>query len=208
MEALWSPAAATGSNRWQMEDAENGSDKRKSFAVDGKEGVDGSSPSEGFSEVPAKRCFSLADQATFPSSGVHETSTASERLRLSESVNAVDEQTSGVRNDVHPTSPRRSLAHTCRGELPRVRLGISSARAEGFTRRSKIGSARPRAWRIAALSIVVRFNPTDLTTEKYEESVRRLEEAGVWPNPDGLEFHVLFGSEGNLRVSEMWDSRE
>jgi hypothetical protein len=58
------------------------------------------------------------------------------------------------------------------------------------------------------MSIVVRFNPTDLTTEKYEESVRRLEEAGVWPNPDGLEFHVLFGSEGNLRVSEVWDSRE
>ena len=57
------------------------------------------------------------------------------------------------------------------------------------------------------MSIVVRFNPTNLTTEKYDESVRRLEEAGAWP-PDGLEYHVFFGSEENLRVSEIWDSRE
>jgi hypothetical protein len=57
------------------------------------------------------------------------------------------------------------------------------------------------------MSIVARFNPTNLTTEKYDESIRRLEEAGVWP-PDGLEYHVPFGSEGNLRVSEIWASRE
>ena len=57
------------------------------------------------------------------------------------------------------------------------------------------------------MSIVARFNPTNLTTEKYDETIRRLEEAGVWP-PDGLEYHVLFGSEGNLRVSEIWASRE
>jgi hypothetical protein len=34
-----------------------------------------------------------------------------------------------------------------------------------------------------------------------------MEEAGAWP-PDGLEMHVLFGSEGDLRVSEIWDSEE
>jgi hypothetical protein len=38
--------------------------------------------------------------------------------------------------------------------------------------------------------------------------VRRLEQAGQWPNPQGLELHVLFGSEGDLRVSEIWDSQE
>jgi hypothetical protein len=58
------------------------------------------------------------------------------------------------------------------------------------------------------MSIVVRFKPTNVTREKYDESVRRLEQAGVWPSPAGLEFHVLFGPEGNLRVSEIWDSRE
>ena len=58
------------------------------------------------------------------------------------------------------------------------------------------------------MSIVVRFNPTNVTREKYDESVRRLERAGAWPNPPGLELHVLFGSEPNLRVSEIWDSQE
>ena len=58
------------------------------------------------------------------------------------------------------------------------------------------------------MSIVVRFNPANVTKEKYDESVRRLEAAGAWPNPEGLELHVLFGSDGNLRVSEIWDSQE
>jgi len=57
------------------------------------------------------------------------------------------------------------------------------------------------------MSIVVRFHPTNVTQEKYEESLRRLEESGEWP-PNGLELHVLFGSEGDLRVSEIWDSEE
>ena len=58
------------------------------------------------------------------------------------------------------------------------------------------------------MSIVVRFSPTSLTSEKYDASLRRLEEAeGAFP-PDGLDYHVCFGSEGNLRVSEIWDSRE
>jgi hypothetical protein len=60
----------------------------------------------------------------------------------------------------------------------------------------------------AAVSIVVRFNPVNVTRQKYDEVVRRLEQAGDWPDPPGLELHVLFGSEGDLRVSEIWDSRE
>jgi hypothetical protein len=58
------------------------------------------------------------------------------------------------------------------------------------------------------MSIVVRQSPTNLTREKHDDVARRLVSAGVWPDPDGLEFHVLFGSEGDLRVSEIWDSRE
>jgi len=57
------------------------------------------------------------------------------------------------------------------------------------------------------MSIVVRFSPTALTREQYDESLRRLEAAGVWP-PDGLDYHVCFGSDGSLLVSEIWDSRE
>ena len=57
------------------------------------------------------------------------------------------------------------------------------------------------------MSIVVRFSPTNLRKDKYDESLRRIEESGAFP-PDGMEYHVLFGSEGSLRVSEVWDSRE
>lgn len=57
------------------------------------------------------------------------------------------------------------------------------------------------------MSILVRHQPRNLTREKYDEVSRRMEEAGDWP-PDGLDLHVLFGSEGSMRVSEIWDSEE
>ena len=57
------------------------------------------------------------------------------------------------------------------------------------------------------VSIVVRFTPTSLTAAKYDGTMQAIEEAGTFP-PDGLDYHVCFGSEGNLRVSEIWDSRE
>ena len=58
------------------------------------------------------------------------------------------------------------------------------------------------------MSIVVRFTPAGLTAEQYDKTVRLLEEReGAWP-PDGLDYHVCFGSEGNLVVSEIWDSAE
>lgn len=59
-----------------------------------------------------------------------------------------------------------------------------------------------------ATSIVVRFKPTSLAAEIYDESARQLEEAGVERLPEGLDYHVCFGTDGNLLVSEIWDSRE
>ena len=58
------------------------------------------------------------------------------------------------------------------------------------------------------MSIVVRFSPTNVDRQKYDESLRRLEQAGLWPNPAGLQLHVAFGDENDLRVSEIWASRE
>jgi hypothetical protein len=58
------------------------------------------------------------------------------------------------------------------------------------------------------MSLVVRFSPTNLTAEKYDESIRRHAEAGIALPPDGMDLHVCFGSNGNLRVSEIWDSRD
>jgi len=57
------------------------------------------------------------------------------------------------------------------------------------------------------MSILARFTPRSLTVQKYEEVNRRLEASGDWP-ADGLEYHVLFGPEDDLRVSEIWDSQE
>jgi hypothetical protein len=57
-------------------------------------------------------------------------------------------------------------------------------------------------------SILARFTAApNVTTDQYDETIRRLEKAGDWL-PDGLEYHVAFRSNGNLRVSEIWDSRE
>jgi hypothetical protein len=55
--------------------------------------------------------------------------------------------------------------------------------------------------------MLVRFSPDALTAADYEEVKRRLVEAGQWP-PAGLEYHVCFGSEGQLKVSEIWSSQE
>lgn len=58
------------------------------------------------------------------------------------------------------------------------------------------------------MSIVVRFTPTpDITTDMYDEVIRRLEQSGDWP-PDGRDYHVAFSSSEGLRVSEIWDSPE
>ena len=57
------------------------------------------------------------------------------------------------------------------------------------------------------MSVLVRFAPSNATTEQYDESIRRLHDSGDFP-PDGLEYHVCFLSDGSVRVSEIWDSME
>jgi hypothetical protein len=62
MEPLWSPVVANGGNRRQIEESRKPQKQAKTIATGchqlrakfhGKEGVDGSSPSEGFSFLPA-----------------------------------------------------------------------------------------------------------------------------------------------------------
>jgi hypothetical protein len=57
------------------------------------------------------------------------------------------------------------------------------------------------------VSLVIRFSPPSLTAEQYDEVVRRLTEAGVFP-ADGLDYELCFGSNDNLKVSQVWDSQE
>jgi hypothetical protein len=57
-------------------------------------------------------------------------------------------------------------------------------------------------------NMLVRFTAAPaVTSEQYDETIRRLEAMGNWP-PEGLAYHVAFRSEGNFRVSEIWNSRE
>jgi hypothetical protein len=58
------------------------------------------------------------------------------------------------------------------------------------------------------LSIVVHYAPVPSSTaEQYDQVVRRLQESGELPAV-GFDLHVAFHSGGQLRVSEIWDSRE
>lgn len=57
------------------------------------------------------------------------------------------------------------------------------------------------------MSILIRFTPSSLSTAQYDESIAKLEAQGDFP-PDGLDYHVCFGTDGSLKVSEIWDSRE
>jgi hypothetical protein len=59
------------------------------------------------------------------------------------------------------------------------------------------------------MSILVRFAPASAaTTQQYDETVSRLRSDGGDFPPDGMEYHCAFLADGNLRVSEIWDSKE
>ena len=58
------------------------------------------------------------------------------------------------------------------------------------------------------MSIVVRYAPVPASTvEHYDEVMRRLQESGEMP-ADGFDYHVAFLSDGQLLVSEVWESQE
>jgi hypothetical protein len=59
----------------------------------------------------------------------------------------------------------------------------------------------------STMSIVVRFPPSNMTRQQYDSVRNALTESGDWP-ADGCQLHVLFGDENDLRVSEVWESRE
>jgi hypothetical protein len=57
------------------------------------------------------------------------------------------------------------------------------------------------------MAVVLRFAPTGMTEATYAECVSRLEAAGAG-SPPGRLYHVCFGDKNNLRVSDIWDTRE
>lgn len=59
------------------------------------------------------------------------------------------------------------------------------------------------------MSMLVRFTPASATSlAQYDATIAKLEsDGGEWP-PDGCDYHVCFMVDGELRVSEIWDSPE
>jgi hypothetical protein len=59
------------------------------------------------------------------------------------------------------------------------------------------------------MSVVVRFSPASATPQQYDDAVKRINQELGEDMPDGCDYHVAFiGPDGNIRVSEIWDSRE
>ena len=57
------------------------------------------------------------------------------------------------------------------------------------------------------MAILIRYAPSGLTVSQYDQVSEQVRTTLQWP-PDGLIAHVCFGSDGDLRVSEVWESRE
>ena len=57
------------------------------------------------------------------------------------------------------------------------------------------------------MAFVMRIAGQGFTGDKYDELVRRLDAIGEGA-PAGRLFHVCFGDRENLRVSDIWDTRE
>jgi hypothetical protein len=57
------------------------------------------------------------------------------------------------------------------------------------------------------MSVLFRFQPDGMTRDQDYAVSSQLQDSGAWP-PDGLQLHVMFGEENNLRVSEVWESEE
>jgi hypothetical protein len=57
------------------------------------------------------------------------------------------------------------------------------------------------------MAIEVTFSPRAMTSEQYDDVIRRLEAAGCGSPPARL-YHVCFGAGSNLAMIDVWDSAE
>ena len=57
------------------------------------------------------------------------------------------------------------------------------------------------------MALLLQFTPTSFTTEKYDAAIRELEKAGQ-AAPRGRLSHVAYGDPGNVRVDDVWESKE
>jgi hypothetical protein len=58
------------------------------------------------------------------------------------------------------------------------------------------------------MPILIRYTPSSLTREQYDKVNEILQENGPDGPPPPLQLHVMFGEGSDLRVSEIWESKE
>jgi hypothetical protein len=51
------------------------------------------------------------------------------------------------------------------------------------------------------------FTPSAFTKDKYDEALRKLEEAGAGA-PEGRSFHFALETNGEIQVFDIWESQE
>jgi hypothetical protein len=57
------------------------------------------------------------------------------------------------------------------------------------------------------MAIAIYFNPASMDAQRYDETIRRLEQAGAGA-PRGRTYHACFGSGDKLQVFDVWESQE
>ena len=167
MEHLWSPAGATGGNRRQMgparkplkqSDPQPLATHANRFGAHGKEGVDGSSPSEGLQNPPLTGIFRsgrLADRATCGGYGAvygafahaKSTSSAPERGHLPCSARELEPCEPGGRQALTATLTHLSRFMSQRGDVgvPGWTRPLSYASTTAWARSCRSSLAKMRA---------------------------------------------------------------
>jgi hypothetical protein len=51
------------------------------------------------------------------------------------------------------------------------------------------------------------FTPSAFTKDKYDQALRKLDEAGAGA-PEGRSYHVALETNGEIQVFDVWDSQE
>jgi hypothetical protein len=57
------------------------------------------------------------------------------------------------------------------------------------------------------MAIGIYFHPESMSSDQYDDIIRRLEEAGA-QNPPGRQYHACFGPPNQMMVFDVWDSPE
>lgn len=57
------------------------------------------------------------------------------------------------------------------------------------------------------MAIVIKFKHLGFTEAKYQQTIQKLEEAGLG-NPKGRSFHVSYGDKNEVEIFDIWESIE